>query len=251
MTEQFDNDKLLKKLDSSGIDTLVSILVNKFNCRISNMKNTSIPLQKRKDTIIKHILEFIVKSNNDNISGEILFEYYPDKNQIKEKKIKEQQIKEQRELERKIEMEEKQKIYEKEKRSRKQLWDWLYPEMKEECRKKLYDIYINDAKTNNMINKNMMEIFEKDAVKNSKIVEKISDDTLNINGINVLFNVNTNDTQTFEEFKEDYSDSEGFYYNNREVYKLMNELIKNVTIKIKVKKLKCVYRDILYTNYKN
>jgi hypothetical protein len=73
------NDILLKKLDKAGIDKLVSIYGDKFKLRITNMKCTSIPLEKRKNLIIIKILEQIVKSENENISREILDTYFSEK----------------------------------------------------------------------------------------------------------------------------------------------------------------------------
>jgi hypothetical protein len=76
---EFANDILLKKLDEAGIDKLVSIYGDKFKRRISNMKCSRIPLEKRKNLIIKKILEAVVKSENENISKEILDSYFAEK----------------------------------------------------------------------------------------------------------------------------------------------------------------------------
>ena len=82
---EFDNDILLKKLDEAGIDKLVSIYADKFKRRITNMKSSRIPLEKRKNLIITKILEAVVRSENENISKEILDTYFSEK----EKKEKE------------------------------------------------------------------------------------------------------------------------------------------------------------------
>lgn len=83
--KEYDNDILLKKLDEAGIDKLVSIYGDKFKRRISNMKCSRIPLEERKNLIVKKILEQVVKSENENISREILDTYFSEK----EKKEKE------------------------------------------------------------------------------------------------------------------------------------------------------------------
>ena len=83
--KEYDNDILLKKLDEVGIDKLVSIYGDKFKRRISNMKCSRIPLEERKNLIVKKILEQVVKSENENISREILDTYFSEK----EKKEKE------------------------------------------------------------------------------------------------------------------------------------------------------------------
>jgi hypothetical protein len=77
--KECDNDILLKKLDEAGIDKLVSIYGDKFKRRITNMKCTSIPLEKRKNLIKTKILEQVVKSENINISREILDTYFVEK----------------------------------------------------------------------------------------------------------------------------------------------------------------------------
>ena len=79
----YDNDILLAKLDKAGLDILINILKDTFKCRISNMKSSSIPLQKRRDLIIKTILEHIVKSPDETLSRKILDTHFPEKVSIK------------------------------------------------------------------------------------------------------------------------------------------------------------------------
>lgn len=79
------NDKLLKKIEEAGIDVLVSIYGNEFKKRITNMKCSSIPLQKRKDLITSKILEEVLKSNDEKLSKKLLDKYFaPKQKQVKD-----------------------------------------------------------------------------------------------------------------------------------------------------------------------
>lgn len=68
-------DELEKKLNSASIDTLVEIFRTEFKSRITNMKCSSIPLEKRKNIIITKILEAASKTNND-IDKKIIDTYF-------------------------------------------------------------------------------------------------------------------------------------------------------------------------------
>jgi hypothetical protein len=71
--------KLIKKLNETGIDTLVKILKEQFKRGFSNMKSSSIPLEKRRNLIITTILKCSKPSNIDNI----LKLYYAEKDKTK------------------------------------------------------------------------------------------------------------------------------------------------------------------------
>lgn len=75
----FDGDILLQKLNTAGIDTMVSIYGNIFKRKISNMKASSIPLEKRRNLIITKILEALVKSDDDTLSKKIIETYFAEK----------------------------------------------------------------------------------------------------------------------------------------------------------------------------
>lgn len=71
--------KLIKKLNKTGIDTLVKILKGQFKRGFSNMKSSSIPLEKRRNLIITTILKCSKPSNIDDI----LKLYYAEKDKTK------------------------------------------------------------------------------------------------------------------------------------------------------------------------
>jgi hypothetical protein len=73
------DEVLIKKLDTAGIDTMVSIYGNIFKRKISNMKASSIPLEKRRNLIITKILEAVVKSDDKLISKKIIETYFAEK----------------------------------------------------------------------------------------------------------------------------------------------------------------------------
>ena len=75
----YDEDILIKKLDFAGIDTMVSIYGNIFKRKISNMKASSIPLEKRRNLIITKILEAVIKSDDELISKKIIETYFAEK----------------------------------------------------------------------------------------------------------------------------------------------------------------------------
>jgi hypothetical protein len=81
---EHSNDILIQKLDNAGIDKLVSIYGEQFKRRLTNMKASSIPLEKRKNLIITKILECVVKSDDNTLSQKIIDTYFP----VKEKKEK-------------------------------------------------------------------------------------------------------------------------------------------------------------------
>jgi hypothetical protein len=58
---RFDQDILLEQLEKCGIDKLCLIYKNEFKRRMTNMKCSSIPLEKRKNTIVCAILEQLLK----------------------------------------------------------------------------------------------------------------------------------------------------------------------------------------------
>jgi len=68
--------KLTEKLKDTGIDTLVKILRKEFKTGFSNMKSSSIPLEKRRNLIITTILKCSKQSKNEN---DILKLYYAEK----------------------------------------------------------------------------------------------------------------------------------------------------------------------------
>lgn len=74
--EQNNTDKLMHHLDKAGIDTLVTIYKNEFKRRITNMKCSTIPLNERKRTIIKYILESIVKGDTLALTNKIINTYF-------------------------------------------------------------------------------------------------------------------------------------------------------------------------------
>jgi hypothetical protein len=79
----YDNDILLTKLDSAGLDVMINILKNTFKSKVSNMKDTRIPLEKRRNLLIKIILENIVRSTDVTLSKKILDTYFQKKVSIK------------------------------------------------------------------------------------------------------------------------------------------------------------------------
>jgi hypothetical protein len=70
---------LLEKLNGCGIDVLISILGDEFRRSITNMKSSSIPLERRKGLAIKTIMEFVAKGDSIAISNRILETYFAPK----------------------------------------------------------------------------------------------------------------------------------------------------------------------------
>jgi hypothetical protein len=76
---RFDQDILLEQLEKCGIDKLCLIYKNEFKRRITNMKCSSIPLEKRKNTIVCAILEQLLKIGEDGLYRSILDKYFAPK----------------------------------------------------------------------------------------------------------------------------------------------------------------------------
>jgi hypothetical protein len=84
---RFDQDILIEQLNKCGIDKLCLIYGNEFKRRMTNMKCSSIPLEKRKNTIIGAILkQFLLIEENvkDSVYRCILDKYFAPK----QKKVK-------------------------------------------------------------------------------------------------------------------------------------------------------------------
>jgi len=73
---------LISNLHKSGINILISILKGQFKRGLTNMKSTSIPLEKRRNNIITTILKYSKKTDINNI----LKLYFTKKEEIKEVK---------------------------------------------------------------------------------------------------------------------------------------------------------------------
>lgn len=73
-----NNDILIEKLNNAGIDKLVKILGEQFKRRITNIKSSSIALDKRRNLIISKILENVIKSSDENIAEKIINLYLTD-----------------------------------------------------------------------------------------------------------------------------------------------------------------------------
>lgn len=67
------NDILIKKLETAGIDKLISIYGEQFNNRFTNMKSSKIPLEKRRTLIITKIMEAVTKNEIHNKIIDIYF----------------------------------------------------------------------------------------------------------------------------------------------------------------------------------
>lgn len=74
--EQDNTEKLIVHLNKAGIDMLVTIYKNEFKRKITNMKCSAIPLDKRKGLIIKNILEAIVKGDTLALTDKIITTYF-------------------------------------------------------------------------------------------------------------------------------------------------------------------------------
>jgi hypothetical protein len=74
-----DKEILIKKMNDVGIDKLVSIYSNEFHLRATNMKCSSISLQKRKKFIIDAIIRQIDAIKELSISKKICDTYFGEK----------------------------------------------------------------------------------------------------------------------------------------------------------------------------
>jgi hypothetical protein len=73
------NDILMKKMETAGIDKLVSIYGEQFNRRLTNMKSSSIPLENRRNLIISKIMRAIAISDDKAHDKKIMDIYFPEK----------------------------------------------------------------------------------------------------------------------------------------------------------------------------
>jgi hypothetical protein len=72
-TEQND---FITKIESAGIDKLCEIYSKEFKKRLTNMKSNKIPLEKRKNIIVKCIMQEIVKGDTIALQKKILDGYF-------------------------------------------------------------------------------------------------------------------------------------------------------------------------------
>jgi hypothetical protein len=79
MASIISNDLLMKKMETAGIDKLVSIYGEQFHRRLTNMKASSIPLEKRRSLIITKIMEQIAKSDDKAHDKKIMDTYFAEK----------------------------------------------------------------------------------------------------------------------------------------------------------------------------
>ena len=73
------NDILMKKMETAGIDKLVSIYGEQFNRRLTNMKSSSIPLENRRNLIISKIMRAIATSDDKAHDKKIMDTYFAEK----------------------------------------------------------------------------------------------------------------------------------------------------------------------------
>ncbi len=73
---------LTEKLHNSGIDVLAKILKQEFNCHITNLKNTRVPLEKRREVAINALLSSRALNNNESKAKNILQTYFAPKPKI-------------------------------------------------------------------------------------------------------------------------------------------------------------------------
>lgn len=71
--------KLTEKLHKAGIDVLATILREAFHCRITNLKNSRVELEKRRKIAIDAILCEKALNNDETKANAIIEKYFADK----------------------------------------------------------------------------------------------------------------------------------------------------------------------------